>query len=52
MIDSMMEAMGFKLVARQRGNVIEPVFEIQCKVCGETHPSDNIPFNCETGDGE
>lgn len=28
------------------------IVAVQCEVCGETHPSDNIPFNCENGDGE
>ncbi len=51
-MDSFMAIFGFKRVATQRGNVIEPVFNIQCAVCGEQHRSDEIPFQCETGDGE
>ena len=50
--DSLMSIFGFKRKMTIRGNVIEPVFEIHCLVCGETHRSDDVPFQCETGDGE
>lgn len=50
--DSFMAIFGFKRKATVRGNVIEPVFEIECAVCGEAHRSDEVPFQCETGDGE
>lgn len=49
--DSFMAIFGLKRKATIRGNVIEPVFEIDCRVCGETHRSDEVPFQCETGDG-
>ena len=49
--DSFMAIFGFKRRMTIRGNVIEPVFEIKCKVCGETHRSDEVPFSCESGDG-
>ena len=50
--DSFMAIFGFKRSATIKGNVIEPVFDVECQVCGETHRSDDIPFQCETGDGE
>ena len=50
--DSFMAIFGFKRIASVKDNVIMPVFDVQCSVCGEPHPSDNIPLQCETGDGE
>lgn len=50
--DSFMAIFGFKREATIRGNVTEPVFEVECAVCGESHRSDEVPFQCETGDGE
>lgn len=49
--DSLMSIFDFKRAATIRGNVIEPVFEIECQVCGDHHRTDEIPFTCETGDG-
>ena len=49
--DSFMDIFGFRRSATIRGNVIEPVFEIECQTCGETHRSDDVPFACEIGDG-
>lgn len=49
--DTLMAIFGYKRSATIRGNVIEPVFEIGCPVCGESHRSDEVPFQCETGDG-
>lgn len=46
-ISALMAIFGYKRKAVVRDNVIYPVIEIQCGVCGETHPGDNIPFNCE-----
>lgn len=50
--DSFMGIFGFRRVASVKDNVITPVFTIECAVCGESHRSDDVPFNCETGDGE
>jgi hypothetical protein len=50
--DAFIAIFGFKRSATIHGNVIEPVFEIECATCGETHRSDDVPFNCENGDGE
>jgi len=50
--DALMAIFGYKRKAVVRDNVIYPVIEIQCATCGETHPSDNIPFNCENGDSD
>jgi len=50
--DALMAIFGYRRKAVVRDNVIYPVIEIQCEVCGEMHRSDNIPFNCENGDGE
>lgn len=50
--DSFMAIFGLTRVATMRGNVIEPVFQVECDVCGESHRSDNVPFTCENGDGE
>jgi hypothetical protein len=49
--DSFMAIFGYKRIAAVKGNVIEPVFEIECRVCGEAHRSDEVPFSCETGEG-
>lgn len=48
--DSFMAIFGFKRKAIVRGNVIEPAFKVECPVCGECHRSDEVPFQCETGD--
>lgn len=50
--DSFMGIFGFRRIASVKDNVITPVFNIECAVCGESHRSDNVPFNCQTGDGE
>ena len=47
--DSFMAIFGFKRKAIVSGNVIEPVFERQCGVCGDSHRSDEVPYACETG---
>jgi hypothetical protein len=49
--DSFMAIFGLKRSMTIKGNVIEPVFEITCAVCGEQHRSDDVPFDCQTGDG-
>lgn len=49
--DSFMGIFGFKRIATIKGNVIEPVFEPKCDICGDFHMSNNIPYHCETGDG-
>ena len=49
--DSFMSIFGFKRKAIVRGNVIEPVFERQCDICGDYHRDDEVPYACETGDG-
>jgi hypothetical protein len=49
--DSFMGIFGYKRKAIVRGNVIEPVFEIKCDICGDHHSSYNIPYGCQTGDG-
>lgn len=48
--DSLMAIFGYKRSATISGNVIEPVFEIDCGACGERHRSDDVPFQCENGD--
>lgn len=49
--DSLMAIFGMKRKAIIRGNVIEPVFDIECPICSESHRSDEVPLACETGDG-
>lgn len=49
--DAFMSIFGLKRSAIIKGNVIEPVFEVKCDICGDVHRSDEIPFQCETGDG-
>ena len=55
MADSFMAIFGFKRKAIIRGNVIEPTaFEVelpQCDICGDHHEADEVPRECETGDG-
>lgn len=64
--DSFMAIFGFKRVASQKDNVITPVFErrcdycqeihedgaVFCGICGDHHELGNVPFICQTGDGE
>ena len=52
MMDALFNAMGFKRVTTQKGNVVTPIIEIECLVCGDHHMSDDVPFSCQTGDGE
>ena len=26
--------------------------EVSCDICGDCHEPDNVPLNCQTGDGE
>jgi len=28
------------------------ITEVECPVCGDSHPNDSIPFTCESGDGQ
>lgn len=63
--DSFMAIFGFRLIAKQNGNIIEPVAFLHCShceehhedgalfcdICGDQHHGDQVPFACETGDG-
>lgn len=49
--DSFMKIFGFKRIASVKGSVIHPVFMVQCEICGDAHPSNAVPYQCETGDG-
>ncbi len=49
--DSFMAIFGFKRVAKRSGNVITPIEFERCDICGDVHEPDEIPRECETGDG-
>lgn len=42
----------FQLRAITAAMGIEPTQEVECRVCGDSHEQDAVPFTCETGDGQ